>query len=92
VPPYIIKIEKAATKGLKKLQPAHRRNAIEFINEHLRETPLKPIPGKIKRLRGRYQGIYQYDLSRGDRIWWRVEPESHTVYVMYIGPHPKATE
>jgi mRNA-degrading endonuclease RelE of RelBE toxin-antitoxin system len=54
VPPYTIKIEKAATKGLKKLQPAHRRSAIEFINGHLTETPLKLIPGKIKRLRGRY--------------------------------------
>jgi mRNA-degrading endonuclease RelE of RelBE toxin-antitoxin system len=53
VPHYTIKIEKAATKGLEKLQPAHHRNALEFINTHLSETPLKLIPGKIKRLRGR---------------------------------------
>ncbi len=92
MPAYKIKTEKAATKGLKKLLPAYRRKAIEFIDTHLTKTPLKPIPGKTKCLRGGYQGIYQYDLSRGDRIWWRVEQESCTVYVVYIGPHPKATE
>jgi len=36
--------------------------------------------------------IYQYDLSRSDRIWWRVDTEEHIVYVLYIGPHPKITD
>jgi mRNA-degrading endonuclease RelE of RelBE toxin-antitoxin system len=91
-PPYSIRLHKRARKGLSKLSPAHREKARQFINVHLRFTPLRPVPGKTKRLAGPLAGVYQYDLSRSDRIWWRVDEEEYTVYVLYMGPHPKATD
>ncbi len=92
MPPYTVNLEKAALKGLRRLQPLYQRRAIEFIDTHLTNTPLQVIVGKTKQLRGKYKGIYQYDLSRGDRIWWRVDINTRTVYVLYIGPHPKETD
>lgn len=90
--PYLVRLHKRAQKGLKKLPPARREKARRFINTHLRFTPLQPIPDKTKCLSGPLVGIYQYDLSYSDRIWWRVDKEEATVYVLYIGPHPKSTE
>jgi mRNA-degrading endonuclease RelE of RelBE toxin-antitoxin system len=91
-PLYSVRLHKRARKGLKKLSPARREKARRFINTYLRFTPLQPIAGKPKPLAGPLAGICQYDLSRGDRIWWRVNMEEYIVYVLHIGPHPKSTE
>lgn len=91
-PPYSVRLHKRAQKGLRKLSPARREKARQFINTHLRFTPLQPIPSKTKRLAGSLTNVYQYDLSRSDRIWWRVDKDEAIVYVLYIGPHPKTTE
>ncbi len=91
-PSYSIRLRKQAQKGLEKLPTARQQHAREFINSHLRHTPTQPIPGKTKRLSGPLKGIFQYDLSRGDRIWWRVDETKNVVEILYIGPHPKETE
>jgi len=91
-PRYKVVVEKKALKGLEHLRPAHREKAIEFIDDYLSKTPLQPMTSKIKRLKGSLSGIMQYDLSRGDRIWWRVDEKTSTVYVLYVGPHPKETD
>ena len=91
-PNYSIKLRKQARKGLEKLPVARQQQAREFINTHLRHTPRQSIPGKTKLLSGSLAGIYQYDLSRGDRIWWRVHEAQKVVEILYIGPHPKVTE
>jgi mRNA-degrading endonuclease RelE of RelBE toxin-antitoxin system len=87
-----MRLRRRARKGLEKLPVARRQRAREFINTHLRYTPRQPIPGKIKLLSGPLKGIYQYDLSYSDRIWWRVDDARKVVEIIYIGPHPKATE
>lgn len=89
---YSVHLRKQARKGLEKLPAARRQQAREFINTHLQQTPKQPISGKTKLLAGPLKGIYQYDLSHGERIWWRVDDSTRTVEVIYIGPHPKATE
>ncbi|MCK6629658.1 MAG: hypothetical protein L6R45_31340 [Anaerolineae bacterium] len=91
-PSYLIQLRKQARKGLEKLPPARQQLARHFINTHLRQTPTQPISGKTKRLSGPFKGIYQYDLSRGDRIWWRVDETQKVIEILYIGPHPKETE
>ncbi len=91
-PSYSIRLRKQARKGLEKLPSTRRQQAREFINTHLRRTPKQPIPGKTKLLVGPLKGIYQYDLSRGERIWWRVDDSTTSVEIIYIGPHPKATD
>lgn len=85
---YSIRIHKRARKGLSKLPANRQQQARLFINSHLRLTPKQHIPAKTKRLSGPLKGIYQYDLSYGDRIWWRVDDNLQTVDVIYIGPHP----
>ena len=91
-PNYSIRLRKQARKGLEKLPPARRQQAREFINTHLRHSPKQAIPGKTKLLVGSLKGIYQYDLSLSERIWWRVNDVEMIVHVLYIGSHPKATE
>jgi mRNA-degrading endonuclease RelE of RelBE toxin-antitoxin system len=91
-PNYSIRLHKQARKGLEKLSATRQQQAREFINTHLKQTPTLPIPGKTKRLSGLFKGIYQYDLSRGDRMWWRVDEPQKVVEILYIGPHPKKTE
>lgn len=92
MPAYFVKLSRKAEKGLAKLPPALRTKAAEFIDSFLTTTPLRPIPGKTKRLRGKLKGTFQYDLSDAYRIWWRVDQAELIVYVTYIGPHPKDTD
>jgi mRNA-degrading endonuclease RelE of RelBE toxin-antitoxin system len=77
---------------LEKLSQIRKQQARNFINTHLRYTPKNPIVSKTKLLSGSLKGIYQYDLSRGDRIWWRVDDNQKIVEIIYIGSHPKITE
>ncbi len=91
-PNYSVRLHKQARKGLEKLPLARQEQARDFINDHLRLIPKHPIPGKTKLLAGPLKGIYQYDLSRGDRVWWRVDDEQMVVEVIYIGSHPKVTD
>jgi mRNA-degrading endonuclease RelE of RelBE toxin-antitoxin system len=92
VPKYRIELHRQAEKGLAKLPRALQEKAVAFIERALAQTPLERIPGKTKKLQGRFAGIYQYDLSRSARIWWRVDEAKKTVYIIYIGLHPKETE
>ena len=92
MPVYSIILTRRAERGLNRLSPALQRKALEFIDSYLKETPLRPWPGKIKWLRGSLSGTLQYDLSDDDRIWWQVDQVARLVTVTYIGPHPKETD
>ncbi|HFD40101.1 MAG TPA: hypothetical protein ENJ31_09710 [Anaerolineae bacterium] len=85
---YKVVLSKRASKGLARLSPAARRTAEQVIETYLTTTPLTPIPGKTKRLRGKLAYLMQYDLSYGDRLWYWVDQAEHKVYIEYIGPHP----
>jgi mRNA-degrading endonuclease RelE of RelBE toxin-antitoxin system len=61
----------------------------QFITSHLASRPLERIPGKVKELRGRYKGVMQFDIDANYRLLYRVENESRTVFILYIGTHPK---
>ena len=85
---YKVILTKRSEKGLAHLSPASRQRAQQVIDEYLAETPLKAIPGKTKRLRGRLAHLIQYDLSYSERMHYEVDEENKSVYVEYIGPHP----
>jgi len=88
-PPYRIQASRAAGKGLADL-PARKQQAVkQFIRQQLAVNPLQRIPGKTKRLKGAYKGFLQYDVDDNYRIIYLVEKEKRTVYLDYIGPHPK---
>jgi hypothetical protein len=35
---------------------------------------------------------WQYEVTGGDRIWYCPDPDIRTVWLVYAGPHPKATD
>lgn len=42
--------------------------------------------------RGRVLPRWQVEVTGGDRVWYLLDAEKHTVWVEYAGAHPKATE
>jgi hypothetical protein len=41
---------------------------------------------------GRLLPRRQIEVTGGDRVWYLLDVEKHTVWVDYAGAHPKATE
>ena len=45
--------------------------------------------GILKKLKGRYKGILQYDITKDDaRVWYRVDRRERLVIIKYAGHHP----
>ena len=85
---FSIEIKPGALKQLKGLKRYYTVQIIHAIEEHLRTTPDKPSPPRIKILRGRQQVTYR--LRKGDyRIFYDVVGD--TVRVIAI-LHKKDTE
>ena len=59
--------------------------------EFLRNNPedrTKAI-GILKKLKGPFKGIIQYDITKDDaRVWYRVNRKERTVVIKYAGHHP----
>ena len=59
----------------------------DFLRNHP-EDRSKAI-GILKKLRGRYLGILQYDITKDDaRVWYRVDRKERLVIIKYAGHHP----
>jgi mRNA-degrading endonuclease RelE of RelBE toxin-antitoxin system len=58
--------------------------------QYLQENPEDRLKsgGKLKKLKGKWQGILQYDITRRVRIHYFVDAKECIVYIEYIGPHP----
>lgn len=41
---------------------------------------------------GRIMFRWQIEVTGGDRVWYLIDVEKHTVWIDYAGAHPKATE
>jgi hypothetical protein len=72
------------------------KRAFDALREELRlddlvarlaSEPLARVPGKTKKLRGRLEGILQYDLPDGNRAHYYVDGAD--VFLIYVGRHPK---
>lgn len=85
---YEIVLEKRnARKGWQRLKiefPAQMTRCEEF----LKTTPEMRIAGKVKVLRGRLQGLLQYDLTESHRIRYWVQKNPNKVFIEYSGSHP----
>jgi mRNA-degrading endonuclease RelE of RelBE toxin-antitoxin system len=45
--------------------------------------------GKLKKLKGKYKGILQYDITKDDaRVWYLVDRKRNRVIIKYAGHHP----
>ena len=58
----------------------------------LSQSATTAIPRKCFPLKGKkFDGCWEYEVNRGDRVFYKVEPEKKIVRVYYAGPHPKNT-
>lgn len=64
--------------------------AIERCKNFLKESPANRLRsrGKLKKLKGRFKGILQYDITDEVRVWYRVDRKRRIVYIEYVGHHP----
>jgi len=45
--------------------------------------------GILKKLKGPYKGILQYDITKDDyRVWYRIDRNNRIVVIKYAGHHP----
>lgn len=64
---------------------------MERCKQFLRESPLNRLKsgGRLKKLKGKQQGVLQYDVDDSHRVWYEVDNKDHIVEIKYIGSHPK---
>lgn len=59
--------------------------------EHLATRPMQRLPGRVFPLRGkRYKGAWEYEVTKGDRVFYKPISVERKVVVYYAGEHPKA--
>ena len=76
-------------RGWEKLIARHPENTRKCY-QFLRLTPMKRWPGRIFPLKGKaYKGAWEYELTKGDRIFYVPDKNNQKVVVYYAGKHPK---
>lgn len=85
---YRIELEKRLRKNWKVLEK-EVPSAIEKCKKFLTESPENrpKSGGKLKKLKGRFKGILQYDITDEARVWYRVNRKQRIVYIEYVGHH-----
>ncbi len=73
--------------ALEKELPERVANCKEFLCNNP-EDRRKAI-GILKKMKGRYKGILQYDITKNDaRVWYVVDKKQGEVKIKYAGHHP----
>lgn len=58
--------------------------------EDLCQAPMKRQPGRVFPLKGKkYQGAWEYELTKSERVFYIPYLEKRKVVVYYAGKHPK---
>ena len=66
--------------------PENTRKCYDFLCS----TPMKRLPGRIFPLKGKlYKGAWEYELTKGDRLFYVPDKSLEKVIVYYAGKHPK---
>ena len=88
-PRYEIRVNNQTLDGWKELSRAHPEE-MEDLKHLLKNSPdnLRITNGKAKKLKGRLKDYIQYDVTYGDRVWYRIDKKNKAVIVEYAGPHP----
>lgn len=66
-------------------------NFMQECREYLEQTPEDRLKSnnRLKKLKGRYKGILQYDVTKNDaRVWYIVDRENRCVVIKRAGHHP----
>jgi len=86
---YKIKIEDEVWGAIARLPEPFQDKIFCLFRDHLCQQPTQRIPGKLKELKGRHKGFYQFDINDRDRMIYSVDEPNRVVYVEYVGPHPE---
>ncbi len=72
------------------LMQRHPENSCRCY-EDLCTAPITRQPGRVFPLKGKpYKGAWEYEVTKGDRIFYVPDEEQLKVVVYYAGKHPKA--
>ena len=90
-PAYRVHVDERQWERLRKSAPRAVLDAAEALRDgFLAHTPEDRLTagGRLKKLKGDYEGYLQYDLPGFYRLWYTVDRARKIVRVEYIGPHP----
>ena len=87
--PYTFEGTDVVKSYLDQMKSGHLNRLMKFLGGHASQSPTTSIPGSLKELKGDWKGYWQYDVSMDIKLIYRVDEESRTVYVDYLGPHPE---
>jgi hypothetical protein len=74
-------------EALMQRAPENARRCYEYLST----MPMQRSPGRVFPLRGkRYKGAWEYEVTKGDRVFYKPIPAEQKVVVYYAGEHPKA--
>jgi Txe/YoeB family toxin of Txe-Axe toxin-antitoxin module len=60
--------------------------------EHMATKPTTRVQGRIFPLKGKhFQGAWEYEITKGDRVFYILDEQQKKVIVYYAGEHPKGT-
>ena len=65
-------------------------DAMERCKKFLQTSPSDRLKsgGRLKKLKGKQNGILQYDIDDSHRVWYVVDKKERIVEIKYIGTHP----
>ncbi len=75
-------------EGLGRLRAAQLDRVMAFLRDTASYRPTTPIPGRLKRLRGIWRDYWQLEVSQSIRLIYRVDDETKTIFLEYLGEHP----
>ncbi|MDP2918772.1 MAG: hypothetical protein Q8O43_00935 [Dehalococcoidia bacterium] len=87
---FVIKLRNKRVKKNWELSEREIPEAMASCKKFLLVSPEDRLKsgGKLKKLKGRFHGFLQYDITGEARVWYRVDNQERVVYVEYIGHHP----
>ncbi len=86
--PYTVHIDEEHWRVLESCSERRLEEVLVFLRDHGSRTPTARIPGKLKQLRGRYRGHFQFTIDRDHKGIYTMDEEQRQVRLEYVGPHP----
>ena len=71
-----------------RLPDAQQTRVSELMNDVLPYNPKIPIPGVLKRLKGRQNHLWQFDCGKSPRLLYEIDEVEMLVAIVYLGEHP----
>jgi hypothetical protein len=86
----VVAKNKKVNKSWEDLMQRHPENTIRCYKD-LSTSPTSKKPRRVFPLRGQqYRGIWEYELTSGDRVFYIPDEDNKKVFVFYAGKHPKS--